>query len=109
MDSSGSSFSYTRSIPRQVVESRVESVQWQEDGRVHWWRRHIIISLKRGSQLTTHEKDKRSIRLINCAASIDYCRRPSAIVCDMEMPSLNYLSRLSRCVVDCVVHICNLK
>ena len=27
-------FSYTRSIPRQVVESRVESVLWQEDGRV---------------------------------------------------------------------------
>ena len=56
MDFSGSPFSYTRSIPRQVVESRVESVQWQKDGRVHWWRRHIIISLKRGSQLTTHEE-----------------------------------------------------
>ena len=27
-------FSYSRSIPRQVVESRVESVLWQEDGRV---------------------------------------------------------------------------
>ena len=27
-------FSYSRSIPRQVVESRVESVLWQENGRV---------------------------------------------------------------------------
>ena len=26
---------------RQVVESRVESVLWQENGRMHWWRRHI--------------------------------------------------------------------
>ena len=29
-------FSYSRSIPRQVVESRVESALWQENGRVHW-------------------------------------------------------------------------
>ena len=27
-------FSYSRSIPRHVVESRVEFVLWQEDGRV---------------------------------------------------------------------------
>ena len=46
------SFSYSRSIPRQVVESRVESVLWQENGRMHWWRRNIIISLIRGCQLT---------------------------------------------------------
>ena len=56
MDSSGSSFSYTRSIPWQIVESRVESVLWQEDGKVYWWRRHIIISLIRGCQLTIHEE-----------------------------------------------------
>ena len=43
MDSSGGAFSYSRSIPRQVVESRVEFVLWQENGRVHWWRRHIIM------------------------------------------------------------------
>ena len=42
---------------------------------MHWWRRYIIISLK---------SDKRSIRSRNCVASIDYCRRPSAIVCDMD-------------------------
>ena len=39
---SGGAFSYSRSIPRQVVESRVEPVLWQENGRVHWWRRNII-------------------------------------------------------------------
>ena len=29
-------FSYSRSIPRHVVESRVESALWQVNGRVHW-------------------------------------------------------------------------
>ena len=31
----------TQYSPRQVVESRVESLLWQENGRMHWWRRHI--------------------------------------------------------------------
>ena len=31
---------------------------------------------------------------------IHYCRRPSVIVCDMETKSC--LSKLSRCIVDCV-------
>ena len=77
-------FSYSCSIPRQVVESRVESVLWQENGRVHWWRRHTVISMIRGCQLTIHEQQAQYL-IQNCAASIDYCRRPSAIVCDMEM------------------------
>ena len=34
----------TQYSPQQLVESTVESVLWQENGRVHWWR-HIIISL----------------------------------------------------------------
>ena len=34
MDSSGSDLHYSRSIPRQVVDSRVESVLCQEDARV---------------------------------------------------------------------------
>ena len=34
MDSCGSALHYSRSIPQQVVESRVESVLWQEDSRV---------------------------------------------------------------------------
>ena len=77
-------FSYSRSIPRQVVESRVESVLWQENGRVHWWRRHIIESLIRDCQLTIHEERQAQYSIENCAASIDYCHRSSAIVCDME-------------------------
>ena len=77
-------FSYSRSIPRQVVESRVESVLWQENGRVHWWRRHIIISLIRGCQLTIHKERQAQYSIENCVTSINYCHRPSAIVCDME-------------------------
>ena len=77
-------FSYSRNIPRQVVESRVESVLWQENGRVHWWRKHIVISLIRGCQLTIHEELQVHYLVENCAASIDYCRTPSAIVCDMQ-------------------------
>ena len=77
-------FSYSRSIPRQVVESRVESVLWQENGRMHWWRRHIIESLIRGCQLTIHKERQAQYSIQNCAASIDYCHRPSVIVCDME-------------------------
>ena len=77
-------FSYSRSIPRQVVESRVESVLWQENGRVHWLRRHIIESLIRGCQLTIHEEQQALYSIKNCAASIDCCHRPSVIVCDME-------------------------
>ena len=65
-----------------MVESRVESVLLQGNGRVHWWRRHIIILLIRGRQLTIHEELQYSIE--NCAASIDYCHSPSVIVCDME-------------------------
>ena len=80
MDSSGSDLHYSRSIPRQVVESRVESVLCQEDARVALWRRHIIISLKRGNQLTIHEKRQAQHSIENCAASVDYCRRPSAMV-----------------------------
>ena len=33
MDSSGSALHYSRSIPQQVVESRVEFVLWQENGK----------------------------------------------------------------------------
>ena len=77
-------FSYSRSIPRQVVERRVESVLWQENGRMDWLRRHIIISMIRGCQLTIHEEQQPQYSIENCAASIDYCHRPSAIVCDME-------------------------
>ena len=53
MDSSGSALHYSRSIPRQVVESRVESVLCQEDARVALVEN---ISLKKGNQLTIHEK-----------------------------------------------------
>ena len=77
-------FSYPRSIPWQVVESRVESVLWQENGRMHWWRRHIIISLIRDCQLTIHKERQVQYSIENCAASIDYCHRPSVIVCYME-------------------------
>ena len=85
MDSRGSSLPLlTQYSPRQVVESRVESVLWQENGRVHWWRRHIIISLIRGCQLAIHEERQAQYSIENCAASIDYCHRPSVIVCDME-------------------------
>ena len=49
-------FSYLLSIPWQVVESSVESVLWQENGRMHWWRRYIIESLIRGCQLIIHEE-----------------------------------------------------
>ena len=78
-------FSYSRSISQQVVESRVESVLWQDNGRIHWC---IIISLIRGRHAANYNYTKNckcSIRLRTVhAASIDYCRRPSAIVCDME-------------------------
>ena len=76
-------FRYSRSIPRQVVESRVESVLWQDNGRMRWWRRHIIESLIRGCQLTVQEERQAQNSIENCAASIDYCHRSSAIVCDM--------------------------
>ena len=52
MDSRGSAFSYSGRIHWQVVESRVKCVLWQEDGRVTLVEKH----LKRGSQLTIHEK-----------------------------------------------------
>ena len=51
---------------------------------MHWWRRHIIESLIRGCQLTRHEERQAQYSIENCAASIDYCHRPSALVCDME-------------------------
>ena len=35
-------------------------------------------------QLTIHEERQAQYSIENCAASIDYCHRPSAIVCDME-------------------------
>ena len=38
----------------------------------------------RGSQLTIYEKQQVQYSIENCAVSIDYCRRPSAIACDME-------------------------
>ena len=39
MDSNDSALQLlTQYSPRQVVESRAESVLWQENGRVHWWR-----------------------------------------------------------------------
>ena len=45
--------------PQQVVESRVESVVWKERmAELHWWRRHNIFSLKRGSLLTVHEEQQ---------------------------------------------------
>ena len=46
---------------------------------------NIIISLIRGCQLTIHEERQAQYSIENCAASIaaDYCRRRSAIVCDM--------------------------
>ena len=60
--------SATHAVPLgRSVESRLESVLWQEDGRVHWSRRHIVISLIRDCQLTV-KNDKCSIRLRNCAA-----------------------------------------
>ena len=61
-------FSYSRSIPRQVVES----VLRQENGRVHWWRRHIIniIALIRGCQLTIHEELQVQYSVENYVASI---------------------------------------
>ena len=65
-----------------LAGSRVESVLWQEDGRVHLWKRHIIILLIRGCQLVIH-KEQQAIEKLS-AASIDYYCRPSAIVCDME-------------------------
>lgn len=49
------------SIPQQVVESRVDctiSELPKEDVRVALVEKHIIISLKRGSQLTIHEERK---------------------------------------------------
>ena len=45
---------------------------------------NIIISLVRGCQLTIHKERQAQYSIKICAASIDYCRRPSAIVCDME-------------------------
>ena len=61
----------TQYSPRQVVESRVESVLWQENGRVHRWRhKYSIISLIRGCQLTIHEERQAQFSIENCAASI---------------------------------------
>ena len=90
--------SATQAVSSQVVESRVESVQWKEDGslvprllftekcgletRLGGWQSRtdgesIIFSLKRGS----HEERQANIRSRNCAASIDcHCHKPSAIV-----------------------------
>ena len=50
-------------------------------------------------------------QLRNCVASIDYCCRPSAMVLPgMETRfELLELSKLFCSVVDCVIHICNLK
>ena len=90
-------FSYSRSIPRQVVESGVESVLWQENGRMHWLRRHIIISLIRGCQLTIHKERQAQYPMENYVVSIDYCHRPSVIVCDME-------TKFELLVVDCIAH-----
>ena len=47
---------------------------------MHWWRRHIIISLIRGCMpATIHEERQAQYSIENFAASIaaDYCRRPS--------------------------------
>ena len=97
MDSSDSALQLlTQYSPRQVVESRVESVLWQENGRMHWLRRHIIESLIRSCQLTIHEEPVQ-YSMENCGASIDYCHRPSVIVCDME-------TKFELLVVDCIAH-----
>ena len=44
------------------------------------------INIIRGCQLTIHKERQAQYLIENCAASIaaDHCRRPSAIVCDME-------------------------
>ena len=80
--------SATHTVPLgRSVESRLESVLWQEDGRVHWSRRHIVISLISDCQLTIHEERQVQYlieKLCGICQSINYCRRPSAIVCDME-------------------------
>ena len=55
MDSS-SALHYSRSIPRQVVESRVESVLCQEDGRVALVEKAYYYLAGKGNQLTIHEK-----------------------------------------------------
>ena len=46
------------------------------------WQSALVDKLIRGCQLTIHKQVQYSIE--NCAVSIDYCRRPSAIVCDMD-------------------------
>ena len=46
------------------------------------WQSALVDKLIRGCQLTIHKQVQYSIE--KCAVSIDYCRRPSAIVCDME-------------------------
>ena len=83
--SSGSALQLLTQYPSagsSVVESRLESVLWQESGKVHWWRRHI--SPIRGCQLTIHEELQAQYSIENYSACIDPCHRPSGIVCDME-------------------------
>ena len=111
-----------KQYPRQVVESRVESVQWKEDGslaprllftekcgletRLGGWQSRtggegILFSLKRGSLLSIPEERQANIRSRNCAASIDcHCHKPSAIV--TWRLSLKFWSERSRSVVNCV-------
>ena len=84
--SSGSALQLLTQYPSSgssVVESRLESVLWQENGKVHWWRRHVISPI-RGCQLTIHEELQVQYLIEKYAACIDPCHRPSAIVCDME-------------------------
>ena len=47
------------------------------------WQSALVEKLIRGCQLTIHEQQAQ-YSIEKCAVSIDYCRRPSAIVCDME-------------------------
>ena len=69
-------------ILRQVVQSRMESVLWQDDGSVTLVEK-AYFSLKRSGLLTTPvymKNDKCNIRSRNRVACIDHCHRPYAIV-----------------------------
>ena len=71
-------FSYARSIPRQVVESRVKSVLWQEDDRVALV--EIACYILTEKRWSAKRMTSAAFRSRHCMVSNDHCHRPSAIV-----------------------------
>ena len=62
----------------------MEPVLWQENGRASALVEKVCYYLTDLWSLPTNYTRRTAGAVENCAASINYCRRPSAIVCDME-------------------------